>query len=196
MSHAITFKAFIREGCRRGDVWCIVIFILIVLAGCRQQAPVNHSEDFTSDDQPKAIDRLLDAQAARGAASDATLYDVHFDGAQLNSLGTAKLDLMVKDGGALPLAVWMAVSEDDKMQMRRLAVAAYLKDKGVALDQVRFAIGPNPATGSPAAQGLKDLDKLDSSSNDAANASASGAADPSSLSGGGGSASGGQSPSH
>jgi hypothetical protein len=191
MSHAISLETIARQ-----SVALRILILLFLLAGCQQQTPVNHSEDFAADDQPKAIDRLMDAQAARGAAVDATLYADHFDGSQLNSLGTAKLDLMLKDGGSLPISVWMAVPEDDKMQMRRLAVAAYLKEKGVPLDQIRFAAGPNPDTGSPAAKGLKDLDKLESDSTDSGNSSSPSSADPSAMAGGGGAAAGGQSPSH
>jgi hypothetical protein len=190
MSHAITLETIAR----RSLAWRIVI-VLFILTGC-QQAPVNHSEDFAADDKPKAMDRLLDSQAARGAAVDATLYADHFDGSQLNSLGTAKLDMMLKDGGSLPMSVWMAVPEDDKMQMRRLAVAAYLKEKGVALDQIRFAAGPNPDTGSPAGKGLKDLDKLESNGSDSGDSSSPASADPSAMAGGGGAGSGGQSSSH
>jgi hypothetical protein len=133
---------------------------LLLAAGC-QQAEIVHSEEFAPDDQPKMIDRIMQTQYARGARSDATLYAVHFDGSNLNPLGMAKLDLMLRDDSAFPLAVWMSVPDDEKAQSRRMSVATYLKDHGVPPEQVTFGQGANPQTLHPAAEGLKDLDKMD-----------------------------------
>jgi hypothetical protein len=122
---------------------------------------VNHSEDFTPDDQPKAIDRLLDAQAARGARNDATLYAVHFDGPDLNSLGAAKLDWMLKDDSALPLAIWIAVPADEQSAARQASVTTYLKDHGLKPEQIQFNAGPNPHTDYPAASADRDASNSD-----------------------------------
>jgi hypothetical protein len=147
---------------------------IFLLAGCQQQTAINHADDFAPDDQPKAINRQTDAQAERGAGADATLYACHFDGANLNSLGKAKLDLILKDSGGENLTLWMALPDDASAQMRRLSVAGYLKDHGVAPEQVTFGSGANPDTDHPAAQSLKDLAKTDSDANDASSASSTG----------------------
>jgi hypothetical protein len=139
----------------------IIMTGALLLAGGCQPAGTVHSEEFAPDDQPKMMDRILQTQYARGARSDATLYAVHFDGPNLNPLGMAKLDLMLKDDSAFPLAVWMSVPEDEKAQSRRMSVATYLKDHGVPPEQVTFGQGANPATQHPAAEGLKDLVKQD-----------------------------------
>jgi len=144
---------------------------ILVMAGCQQQTAVNHADDFAPDDQPKAINRQADAQAERGAGADATLYKCHFDGVNLNSLGKAKLDLILKDSGGEALTIWMAEPDDASAQMRRLSVAGYLKDHGVAPEQVTFGSGANPDTDHPAAQSLKDLAKTDSDSSDASSTS-------------------------
>ena len=136
----------------------------ILFSGCAQTAPVEHSEAFAPDDQPRAINRLMDAQAARGAASDATLFTCHFTGANLNSLGTSKLDLMLADSSTGTMKVWMAVADDDLAQARRMSVGDYLKNHGVPLEQIQFGQGANPDTDHSALKGLSDLPKTDSDS--------------------------------
>jgi len=149
--------------------------VLMLAAACQSKQPENHGEVFAPDDQPTAMDHLLDAQAARGARADATLYAVHFDGPNLNPLGMYKLDLMLKDDSALPLSVWMDVPDDDSAQSRRMSVATYLKDRGIAPERVTFGHGPNPDVAHSAAQGLADLPKTDTDSG-SGTAAATGAA--------------------
>ena len=152
--------------------------------GCQQQVVVNHSEVFVPDDQPTAMSRLIDAQVARGARNDATLYEVQFDGPKLNSLGMAKLDAMLKDDTALPLNLWLATAEDDSIPARKVSVTTYLKDKGVPSDQIQFASGGNPATDHPAAQPIKDLDKTDTGASSGSSSGGGASADSSSGSSG------------
>jgi hypothetical protein len=134
----------------------------ILTAGCAQQDTPFDSVTFAPDAQPKASDRLYASQASAGAATDGTLYPCHFSGSKLNPLGTAKLDDMVEGSSGGALKIWMAVADDDLSQARRVAVGVYLRDHGIALDQIEFGDGANPATYHAAARGLADLPKADS----------------------------------
>src|SRR5215208_3484973 len=69
-----------------------------VALGCQSNPDrAIHGEVFPPDEQIRPIDRAVDVQAAKAARADATLYTYHFDrGAALNSLGRAKLDLMLR----------------------------------------------------------------------------------------------------
>src|ERR1700722_6492599 len=140
---------------------------VLILCGCRPPAQTsdgrNHSEQFLPEEQPTAEGQLLQAQIVRGAGGDATLYAMHFTGADLNSLGRAKLDLMLCDSGAGTLAVWMAIPDDEQASARRMSVAAYLKDHGIFPEQIAFGRGANPGIGNSSAKGLKDLASLDGS---------------------------------
>ena len=133
-----------------------------LLAGCQQQGTaVNHGENFAPDNQPTAWQRLERAQSAAGAAEDATLYPYHFSGNNVNSLGRQKLDLMLAGAGT-PLSIWIDIPDDANAADRRASVLAFLKDRGVAAEQVVIATGANPATDHPADHSIKDLSKTDS----------------------------------
>ena len=93
--------------------------------------------------------------------NDATLYAVHFDGTDLNSLGAAKLDWMLKDDSALPLAIWIAIPPDDQSSDRQTSVTTYLKDHGLKPEQIKFNSGPNPHTNYPAASADHDAANSD-----------------------------------
>ncbi|HEX8912020.1 MAG TPA: hypothetical protein VF796_06640 [Humisphaera sp.] len=117
-------------------------------------------EVFRPDDEPRTVTRLFDAQSAAGARADATLRAAHFDGGNpsvLNSLGEEKLDLMLGDDDALPLVVYVDVPKDDASAARQRAVEVYLRDRGLAADQVKVVAGANPRTSTPTAPKLKDM---------------------------------------
>jgi hypothetical protein len=97
----------------------------------------------------------------------------------------AKLDLMLKDDAALPIALWMNIPHDDKTKARRAAVITYLKDKGIAAEQIQFADGPNHQTDFPAAKGIADLAKTDTDSSAGGGSSDSSSASSSAATPGG-----------
>src|SRR5436305_6356743 len=68
---------------------------IVLLAGCQNQPEVG-GETFRPEDEPRAIQRFVTAQAAAGARADGMLYESHFDDDHLNSLGQDKLDLMLR----------------------------------------------------------------------------------------------------
>ncbi|HUB25424.1 MAG TPA: hypothetical protein VL992_08330 [Tepidisphaeraceae bacterium] len=156
----------------------------VLLGGCAQQDCSFDSVTFAPDAQPKASDRLYASQAAAGAASDATLYPCHFSGTKLNSLGAAKLDDMLEGASGGSLKVWMAVADDDLAEARRVAVGVYLRDHGVALEQIEFGDGANPTTLHSAAKGLADLPKADSTGDDSGGASSASTTGGGAMSGG------------
>jgi hypothetical protein len=149
----------------------------LLAAGCSSQAPsttATNTDFIPPDSAPRDMTPLLYNQQANGAASDGTLYPCHFDGAYLNSLGVAKLDMILADPRHDTLKVWLAVGNDDLSEPRRMAVGMYLHDHGVPLTQIQFGDGPNPQTLHSAAKGLTDLPKTDSTESDSSSSSASG----------------------
>lgn len=126
-----------------------------VLAGCHQPRDPNrvHGEVFAPEGTLRDTNKFMMAQAAAGARSDATLRKVHFDAGRLNSLGMAKLDLMLQDERvADPLIVYLDIAKDDAFRPdREDAVTAYLRDHGLSGAQVQLEQGFNPHNETAAA---------------------------------------------
>ena len=129
-----------------------------VLAGCSTPPDgLLHGETFTESGQTTAIGRIAQAQAASGAKSDSMLYDRHFNGTELNALGQAKMDLILK-GSPIdqPVKIYFVMAHDD-VAGREAAVAAYLDKAGVQAADERFAEGPNPNDTTPAEYNLSGI---------------------------------------
>ena len=124
--------------------------VLLAAVGCNDQ----HGETFDDQEHPTPVGLVAQAQAAAGAQQDAMLYDCHFRGDRLSSLGQGKLDLMVK-GTAVgePVLVYLDMPAD-RAAARRASVAAYLARAGVRADRVEVAVGPNPGMTTPTAYNL------------------------------------------
>jgi hypothetical protein len=107
---------------------------------------------------------LADAQAAAGARAEGMLYEQHFDGPRLNSLGEHKLDLMLADDDGIdPMVVYVDLSDNDaRAAHRRDAVTLFLKDRGLRGDQMMVVTGDNPAARSPAAEQIKRRPRTES----------------------------------
>jgi hypothetical protein len=147
---------------------------LSLAVGCASQQPktaYEHGELSPPDDQARQVDKMLETQEAAGAGLDATLHPVHFDGDMLNTLGQAKLDLMLKDEHACcPLTVYVELAKDDPMLKDRTeAVALYLKDRGLSEDQFTIKDGPNTSYSSPAEESVRELRVLDAGVSSQAN---------------------------
>jgi hypothetical protein len=108
---------------------------------------------------------VFDAQAARGARRDGTLYAHHFDGENLNPLDRDKLELMLRDPGEeLPLIVHLDLRDADALTpARRAAVREHLEVAGLKDDQFRIEAGANPATLHPASPAIAGLNRMDES---------------------------------
>src|SRR5580698_1264226 len=83
---------------RRLSQFSLLAGFVLLAVGCASNQPKTaeyiHGEVIPSDDEPRQIDKLLEAQEVAGAGLDATLHPVHFDGDMLNTLGQQKLDMM------------------------------------------------------------------------------------------------------
>ena len=135
-------------------------------AGCGSSGSdkAMHGELFPPDEAIRPVDRMVEVQSAAAARADATLNAYHFDqGAALNSLGRAKLDLMLRDDDdSLPLVVYLDVRDaSGPTDKQRDAVRHYLADRGVAETQVELRDGPNLTYTRPARDGLRGLRRLE-----------------------------------
>src|SRR5204863_9049296 len=102
-------------------------------------------------------------QNASGAREDATLQAYHFDKGSLNSLGRAKLALMLDDDAANnPITIYLNVPASDEFKSARQdAVVAYLKDQGLEESQIAFKAGTNPEMHHLASEGLTRMAKTE-----------------------------------
>jgi hypothetical protein len=143
---------------------------LFALAGCQAEQYDPSLHGFFPEDvgDVRKPDAWAEAQAASGARSDAMLCKSHFDGPRLNSLGEAKLSLMLKDDDACePMTVYLNVPDkDDLANARKSAVVTYLKDTGLADNQISIVYGDNPATHNPTAKFLPNLSKTETGGTD------------------------------
>jgi hypothetical protein len=130
---------------------------LAALAGCSDL----HGEKFDADGSTRRIGEINQAQVAAGAKEDAMLYDQHFHGSELTSLGQGKLDLIVKGTPAGdPVTVYLNVPHASFAD-RQVAVKAYLEKAGINDDKMLLAEGINPNETTPAAYNLGNVYKSD-----------------------------------
>jgi len=140
-----------------------------------------NSTEFFPPEETASVQRFQDAQAAAGAAEDATLYPQHFTGGQLNSLGESKLDLMCKAEDACPQVTVFVVPGNDSnaekfIQDRKNAVVTFFKARGMKEEQIRVERGFNPDVHGMARDGMAKLNKTESGTNASAD-TGGGAAD-------------------
>ena len=119
-------------------------------AGCQTDGS-SVTDFFPSDNAPRATEQFMNVQAASGARADGTLQPLHFDAEKLNSLGEAKLDLMLKDDD----------SDDRFLNSRKESVTRYLVDRGLSEDQVKFETGTNPNSRSLAVRHITNMGKTE-----------------------------------
>ena len=133
-----------------------------IVGGCdKNKAEREKSEnEFFKADGNERVTPTLTVQATNGARHDAMLYPHHFDGGHLNSLGRAKVLLMLEDcENCSPITVHLVnCGEGDVLAQRKGAVELYLKSTDgankltfhpAAGDVIRLAKTENP----PAAGG-------------------------------------------
>jgi hypothetical protein len=148
--------------------------LLLMIAGCENHhwQTAEERDSFPAEDDTRSYRRVAVAQAAAGARLDGTLHDYHFEGNGLNSLGEARLELMLKDNStAWPIVVYVDVADAKLRETRQQAIAAFLRDAGLLEAQYRFEAGPNPGVTSPAYPNLVRLNKTESESGIAAGGS-------------------------
>lgn len=135
---------------------------VLALSGCAKQEPFFPATGATKN--------MVDAQVAAGTRGNGNLYECHFNGDKVNALGSSKLDDMVHGRPSGEQLVVHMESEDHDLLVRRMeAVATYLKDGGLADGEIVFADQFDGSTYSPAALGLANLAKTDTSDDTSGN---------------------------
>ena len=119
-------------------------FVAVAIAGgCdKNKAEQEKAEnEFFKGDGNERVTPALTVQQTNGARHDAMLYPHHFDGGHLNSLGRAKVLLMLEDcENCSPITVHMVnCGEGEMLAQRKAAVELYLKSSE----------GPNALTFHP-----------------------------------------------
>ena len=137
--------------------------VVIFGVGCspkRKSAEAYQDPFFPPRGATPASTTMMQKQFALGAAEDATLFDVHFDGPELSSLGQQKLDAMISARPRhMPLTVDLNLPKEDVATAARQAkVEALLRGDGLDAADFALAIGPNPAAMRSAAAGSRALD--------------------------------------
>lgn len=139
---------------------------LPAVTGCRKSEPEPsrdltgiRGEQFAPPSVPRHVLRIADVSAASGARADATLHSLHFDAGNpggLSSLGEQKLNLMLSDDDALPIAIYLNVSQDELYLVREQSVKVYLRDRGLSEQQMKIVAGPNTGNYNATAPKLRD----------------------------------------
>jgi hypothetical protein len=127
---------------------------MLALTACNNKNEAAQNAIFKPDGEER-VSRFVDVQAANGARNDGMLYAHHFDAGQLNSLGRAKVLLMLEDtgsGGEPGVVHLVDVGEGDLLAQRKQSVELYLKT----------AEGPNKLAFHPAAPNLVRFAKTES----------------------------------
>ena len=103
------------------------------------------------------------ASLAAGAANDATLYDQHFDGTELNGLGLSKVALMLQAAPKNePLTIYIPPSmSPERVQQRLAAVNRFWRDSQWAAQRLQMKQGSNPDINTSAAAGLAGLRRME-----------------------------------
>ena len=133
------------------------VALLAVASGCQTEKTDNvgivHGEAFVPNDAERPVYQFNTMEAANAAHADSTLRAYHFDGTSLNSLGEERLDLILRNGDTpAPLVIYLDIPADDsRTQVRHRVVTAFLKDRGLAEDQILIKSGPNPDSNSSVA---------------------------------------------
>lgn len=141
---------------------CLVFAaVVLVTAGCSKNDPF-----FPEAGNDRPSKDMVDAQVAAAASRSGNLYGNHFDGAEVNTLGKQQLDAIVRGtADSKPVVVRFAEGSDHDLSVRRMeSVAMYLKDKGLADERIVFADRFDGTMYTPAAVGLANLAKTDTTS--------------------------------
>src|ERR1017187_6502397 len=108
----------------------LLLGLLALAASCQSNDldPLTTGNDAVQNDTPeRPYARFLEAQTVAGARHDAMLFDCHFNGDQLNSLGRQKLALMSQVGeNGFPVVVYLATTSPTPSEARGAAIRRFL----------------------------------------------------------------------
>ncbi len=68
---------------------------------------------------------------------------------------------MLSDDDALPVAIYLDVADDEIAAVRQQSVKVYLRDRGLADNQIKLVMGKNTGTYSPVKNKLRDAQTVD-----------------------------------
>ena len=136
-----------------------------ILGGCqsgKDPQRVRYDEFPANYSQGQSVKAACDAQAAVGNRQDGTLRASHFDGAQLNSLGEAKIESMLKSGRSdSHLTLYVDLPDDQTRSTIKNSLKTYLKSLNLNESQLTLKDGPNPSAGSGmSARGLAAIEEM------------------------------------
>lgn len=145
---------------------------VVFAIGCssdKKKAEAYQDPFFPSRSATPAIKTMMHKEFAIAAVEDGMLFDVHFDGAELNSLGSQKLGSMIAAKPKhTPLKIYLNLPKDGTDNAARQAnVEEVLKADGMEPAMYALAVGSNPAAMRPAAAGVRALDLQRSTVGDA-----------------------------
>ena len=139
--------------------------IIVLGVGCTSDKGKKKTEAYQDPFFPArgttpALETMMKKQHAIAAAEDGMLFDIHFDGAELNSLGQQKLDAMVAGKSKnTPLKVYLNMPKDaEYTAARQTSVESSMRAAGLETAQFALAVGHNPASMRPAVAGVRALD--------------------------------------
>ena len=101
----------------------------VLALGCDKNKKEEAQNALFKSDGDERVSKFVTAQASNGARHDAMLYNHHFTGGHLNSLGRSKVLLMLDDcENCEPVVVHLVdVGEGDLLAQRKASVELYLK---------------------------------------------------------------------
>src|SRR5215217_156359 len=114
--------------------WIAAAVVVFAGGGCTTHTSSGRDRDEANFDlfpkEPEVtVQRFGDVSTSNGARYDANLYPHHFNGGHLNSLGRAKVLLMLQDCETCePIVVQLVdAGEGDLLDQRKQSVELYLK---------------------------------------------------------------------
>jgi hypothetical protein len=141
--------------------------LIISVPGCttgEQANPGPYQDPFFPQEYTRLHELATYHQATSAARADATLYDMHFHGGRLNSLGEDKVALMLDDDNdSRPLVIYIAANgADADFVAREESIRAFATAQGASSDELKFERGANPGSRTITAPQLQNFNRTES----------------------------------
>jgi hypothetical protein len=153
--------------------FAVAALTLAAVAGCKNSKKPEGRVDgaaFRPQGETRTVNKFVETQVSAGSRKDGTLRAFHFDRENLNSLGRKKLEEMVRDDdAAVPLIVYLDITQDKIFAERQASVQEFLGDRGLNASQMRVVSGPNLDNMGPTGPALRAKKALDSGTAGATN---------------------------